>query len=363
MKFICNRATLASVMGNINSVVPSRSLRPVLQNVHLSGNADNTITISGTDLEIGMSMLLPVENLTEPQTVLVNSALLTGIVSEDTSEKVEFTVTPEGANVKTNRGEFAFAICNEEFPEIKKIEDDNFVTINGRDLQEAVERTKFAVSHSDGKYTFNGICVNFEGEKIDFASSDGNRLSLVSKQISNPKKISNLALVICKGMTELARLCGADKTADIQFAGNEMIARVGDARLVSRLLEGKFPQYRGVIPAETPLKVTLDKQELLNGLRLVGKMCTDEVRSVSLEGANGKMVLSLNSGASGSGRYELDAVIEGGEVSTAFNCGYLIDAINALKNKEVTLSFVQNGKPAIIVEGDFIHVVTPVTKG
>ena len=61
--------------------------------------------------------------------------------------------------------------------------------------------------------------------------------------------------------------------------------------------------------------------------------------------------------------YELDAAIEGGEVSTAFNCGYLIDAINALKNKDVTLNFVQNGKPAIISEGDFIHVVTPVTKG
>lgn len=363
MKFTCNRASLATVMGTINSVVPARSLRPVLQNVHLRASADNAIIISGTDLEIGMSMVLPVENLIEPQAVLVNSALLTGIISEDTSEKIEFTVTPESAQVKTNRGEFAFAISNEEFPEIKGIEDDNFVTINGKDLQEAVERTRFAVSHSDGKYTFNGICVSFKDEKIDFASSDGNRLSLVTKKIVNEKKITNLALVICKGMTELARLCGADRTADIQFAGNEMIARVGDARLVSRLLEGKFPQYRGVIPAETPLKVTLDKQEFLNGLRLVGKMCTEEVRSVSLDGANDKMVLSLNGGANGSGRYELDAAIEGGEVSTAFNCGYLIDAINALKNKDVTLNFVQNGKPAIISEGDFIHVVTPVTKG
>ena len=363
MKFTCNRAALATTMGIINSVVPARSLRSVLHNVHLCANDDNTVTLSGTDLEVGMSMKLSVENLHEKQAVLINSSLFTGIISEDNSEKVEFAFDSETARLTTDRGEFVFAVSQEEFPEIKAIDDDNFITISGSDLQEAIERTKFAVSHSDGKYTFNGICVNFTEDHIDFVASDGNRLSLVTKQIINPKKISNLSLVICRGMTELARLCAGDKTVDIQFAGNEMIARVGDARLVSRLLEGTFPLYRGVIPAETPLKVTMEKQEFLNGLRLVSKMCTEEVRSVSLDAANGKMVLSLNSGASGSGRYELEATVEGGEISTAFNCGYLIDAINALKNKDVTLNFVQNGKPVVITEGDFIHLVTPVTKG
>ena len=363
MKFLCNRAALASVMGTINSVVPARSTRPVLQNVHLRGNSDNTVTVSGTDLEIGMSINLAVEQLTDPQTVLVNSSLFTGIISEDTSEKVEFSVTADAARVQTNRGKFEFAISNEEFPEIKNIEDDNFITIKGRDLQDAVERTKFAVSRSDGKYTFNGICVNCQEDNVDFVASDGNRLSVVTKKIVNQKKIANIALVICKGMTELARLCGADKEANIQFAGNEMIARVGNARLVSRLLEGKFPQYRSVIPTETSLKATVDRQELLNGLRLVSKLCSDEVRSVSIDAANNKMVLSLNGGGGGSGIYELEAVVEGGEISTAFNCAYFIDAVNALKNNEVVLNLVQNNRPMLITEDDFIHVVTPVTKG
>lgn len=364
MKFVCDRQKLASTLSMINNVIPARSLRTVLQNVCIKGNDNNIINLLGTDLEIGVGMTVETEELSDPQTILVNSAKLTAILNEDKSEKITFETEADSVNIITQRGNFKFVTSTEEFPELKEIDDDEFISINGEDLQEAIEKTRFAVSHSDGIYAFNGICICYNGNnEADFVASDGNRLSLITKKIENPKSLSNICVVLSKGFTELARFADKKNSVDIKITKNEMIARTGNIRLVSRLLEGKFPKYLAVIPTDTPLSMKINKQEFLNGLRLVNKMCSEDVRNVNLDGYNNKLVLSISNGAVGSVRYEIDAEIIGGDIDTAFNCANLIEGISSIKSEEIIMKFVKNGKPVLLEEQDYQHMLTPVNKG
>lgn len=360
MKFSCDRSSLATVLTLVNNVIPTRTPKAVLQNLQIKPNNNNTITISGTDLEIGVAITLPVEDLKSPKSVLLNAHQLTGVITEEKSERVFFEVTKEVAKLTTERSSFEFAISDEEFPAIKKIDDDKVIVIKASDLQDAIERTKFAVAHNDGKYAFNGICISITKDEIDFVASDGNRLSLLTKKITNASKIEGLSIVITKGLIELARLANRDENINIQVTPSGIIATCGTARLMARLLEGKFPKYREVIPNDIKIKITANRQEMINGLRLLSKLCTEDSRGVHLDGVNNKLVMSVKAGVSGSGKIEIDAVITGGEVKTAYNCTYLLDMLNSFRGDEVTLKLKNNAKPMYIEEGDYLHIITPL---
>ncbi len=362
MKFTCNRVKLAEALGLVNNVIPARASKPVIQNVQIRGNSDSTITLSGTDYEIGISYNLEVENLTDPSTALISASSLVGIVQEDRSEEVTLEINEESAKMIASRGVFEFSVAlNEEFPEIRSIGTEDVIEIPGDALTDAISKTSFATARGDTRYALNGICINIQDEKADFVASDTHRLSLVSKKIKNDSKVNKQSIVITKGMQELARMASGEDVVQIQLLSNEMVAKTSRATLISRLVDGQFPRYQDVIPKETALSLTFVRDELMHGLRLVGKMSNEESHSIKIDAANDKMNISATTGSLGSGQQELDAKVEGGEISASFNFVYLIEALKSFNSSEMSMKLSNNDAPVRMDEGDYIHVVMPIT--
>lgn len=362
MKFTCNRIKLAEALSIVNNVIPARASKPVIQNVQIKGNADNTITLSGTDYEIGMSYTLEVNNLIDPSSALISASSLVGIVQEDRSEEVTFEINEEAARMIAARGVFDFSVAlDDEFPEIRSIGTDNVIEIPAAALADAIAKTSFATARGDTRYALNGICINIQDDKVDFVASDTHRLSLVSKKIKNESKVNKQSIVITKGMQELGRLAVGEDVVQIQLLSNEMIAKTSRATLISRLVDGQFPRYQDVIPKNTSINLTFVRDDLMHGLRLVGKMSNEESHSIKIDAANDHLVISATTGSIGSGKQEIDAKIEGGEISSSFNFVYLIEALKSFNSSEITMKFNNNDAPVRIDEGDYIHVVMPIT--
>lgn len=362
MKFTCSRVSLAEALSLVSSVIPTRSAKPVLQNVQIRGNSDSTITLSGTDLDIGISYTLEVENLQNPGVSLISAHKLTGVVQEDRSEEVTFEINPDSARMLTGRGNFEFSVAgDEEFPDIRGIGGENIIEIPGDALADAVGKTGFATAKGDSRYALNGICLNIRENIADFVASDTHRLSLVSKKIKNDNNISGQSIVITKGMQELARLAAGEEAVRIQISGNELIAATSRATLISRLVDGQFPRYQDVVPKESNIRLTFVREEVMHALRLVGRMSNEESHSIKFDAANEKLNISATTGSVGSGNIELDAKIEGGEISSSFNYIYMLDALKSLNSSEITLNFKSSDSPVKVEEGDYTHVIMPIT--
>lgn len=362
MKFTCSRTALASALGIVSSVIPSRASKPVLQNVQITGNSDSSITLAGTDLEIGISINLEVENLTDEITALISAHSLAGIVQEDRSENVTFEINEDSARMITPRGKFDFSVgSDEEFPEIRSIGEDKVFEIPGDALADAINKTAFATAKGDTRYALNGICINVKDDKVDFVASDTHRLSLVSKKINNIGNAEGQTIVITKGMAELARMASGEEVVKIQLAANEIIASTSRGTLISRLVDGQFPRYNDVIPTETTLELKFKRDEIIHGLRLVGKMSNEESHSIKFDAANNKINLSATTGSVGSGNQEYEAEISGGEISASFNYIYMIEALKSFNSSEIQLNFKNNDAPVKIIEGDYTHIVMPIT--
>ncbi len=362
MKFSCSRSLLADALHIVNNVIPSRATKPILQNVQIKGNDNNTLTLTGTDLEIGISIIIEINEIIDPETILVSAHTLLGIISEDKSDTLSFDIKEDVAIMTTAKGEFNFSVAiDDDFPKISEITEENTFEIPGDALTDAIGKTEFATAKGDTRYALNGICINILGDSIDFVASDTHRLSKVNKKINNINIENSKYIIITKGMKELAKLAAGEEVVKIQLFNNELIAKTSNAVIVTRLVEGQFPNYNNVIPDTTNIELEINKEEIINGLRLVGKMSNEESHSVKFDGANNKLSLSATAGNIGSGNLEYEVNITGGEVKTNFNYNYMIDALKSFNSSELMLTFKDNDTPVKIEEGDYLHIVMPIT--
>lgn len=361
MKFKCSRDALHEMLARLTSIVPLRAPKPVLQNILIQGNTDQTLTCSATDLEIGICYTLPVEALEEPSTFLVSAHCLYGIVRDDWSTTISFEVDEERMLIHTAKGKFEL-LCSvgEAFPKIKEIGTENVIDMEGATIVDGVEKTLFSTAKGDSRYALNGVHINIEEELCEFVTSDTHRLSLCKKVINNPNKTKCHAIVITKGMSELAKLADGEANVKIQITPHELIAKNSCSTMVARLVDGQFPRYREVIPTNTVITVEIDREEMLRGLRLVGRVSNQESHAIRFKAEGNKVILKAAGGETGSGEVTLEATTTGEPVEANFNYNYVMDALRVLKEAKVVFNFRTGDDPVRLDEGDFVHVIMPI---
>ncbi|GHS93653.1 DNA polymerase III subunit beta [Planctomycetales bacterium] len=392
MKFVCEREKLASALNFLNGVAPKRSNLEVQQNIYLVA-AKGTLVLSARNSEIAAAIELPLSDLSGDGSALINAEKIARAVASEKSDRLEFTIDEQKATAQTSRSKFEFALANDRFAEVPKIDRQQTVyQIAVADLRDAVNRVKNCVGNeSSGRIVFSGICLNITGDgtqsRIDFVASDGKRMAIVNKPINAVAKGTQAEIQVVvppRGLIDLLKLCDSEgrspegrspegqggvgkatetPTLDLQLNDNELLAETSSgAVFVARLLEGAYPNYRKVIPSEENITLVASRAELLDGLRLVGSFCPDgETPRVELNAANDKLVLSAESSIA-QGRTEMAVKIVGGEMKMLYNCHYLLDALTSMSGEEVTFSINNAEKPMKTVEGDFTCVLTPLSQ-
>lgn len=360
MEFSCSREALSNVMALMTDVIPSRSVKPVLQNVQITGNEDGTVTFAGTDLEIGLRVNVEVDSLRDPESVLLPAHKLFAWVRGDWAPTVHLAINDNRAELKTENGTFHLVgAAGEEFPVIQGMPEGDVLRIPAEDFCEAIKLTMFATAKGDSRYALNGVFLNIDKKNVEFVASDTHRLSLVQKKSRSAGKPGD-AIVVTKGMSSLARLAEGEEEVKLHLTSKEMIAQTSRGTVVARLVDGQFPRYREVIPKDLGIKIKANRDLLIKTVSLCGQLADEETRSVTLRSDGDILHVEVKGSEHGDGSMEVPIELEGDGVETSFNFNYLLEALKAVQEETIDLQFRDGESPMRIDSGDFTHIIMPI---
>jgi DNA polymerase-3 subunit beta len=254
----------------------------------------------------------------------------------------------------------------DEFPPLPKFKEDKKVVLPQETLKGMMKKTSFAISTDESRYVLNGIFISLKDHKMTMVATDGRRLALVDEEMDVAEKSQGEFIVPAKAVNELNRLLQDKGEVEVHYAENQASFTLKDEKgstvlIVTKLIEGNYPNYRQVIPAETKERVALVREEFLHALRRAEIMTSEKSNSVKLSFGKNRLEITANSPEVGEAKESLAINYKGPDIAIAFNPKYVIDPLNALVNDEVFLELIDELSPGVLkINGPFLYVVMPM---
>lgn len=362
MKIKVKRKNLMEAIQALQNIVPTRITLPVLANFLIETQKDS-INMTATDLDIGISKTVPAE-IQEEGKITVPAKRFSEIIKE-LPEEGEITISVKKNNSIHITYETCFfklmGIPAEEFPKIPKIEKEEALVLEQKELKNMLELTIFAVSHDESRYILNGILFDLRGKTLNLVATDGRRLSLFTKELEKP---GDLQIIIpLKTIQELNRILKEEGEIRIIQSENQICFKLEGTQIISRLIEGEFPNYKQVIPEEKRIKLRIKREPFLQAIKRASLFTTAESLSIKIEVFKDKMVISKIVPEIGEAREEIPIEYGGKELVIGFNPYYLMDVLKNLKEEEIPFELEDSDKPGVIRLPSYIHIVLPMHLG
>jgi DNA polymerase-3 subunit beta len=366
MEIKAKRGDLLATLYWTQSIVERRNTMPILANVLIECQKGD-IRVTATDLEVGVRGSVEGEVLKDGS-VTVNAKKLYEITREVPEEQVRLRRL-ENDWVEIRSGKSVFKIVGmdaREFPQFPKIDAKGLSTTPGSTVKEMIERTIFAVSTDETRYSLNGVFIE-EGEagKIRMVATDGHRLSYDERFLGSVG-LSKGVILPRKGLSELKKLLenGSDGAVSLGFKENMGLAVKERVELFMRLIDGDFPDYTKVIPKGNPNVAKVAHDELLQALRRVSILSSERYKGIKMEFDQGKLSLSASNPDLGEAVEEIAIDYDGKPITIGFNARYMIDALSVLgSDGEVEIELKDELSPSIIrkpgSEG-YLYVLMPM---
>ena len=350
--------SITTVFGAISS----KATLPILNNILIQTKGPDQIALTGTDLELGIKTYCSATVLLQGA-VTVPAKKLYEIVRELGVGEIEITVGKNNAvNIKANKSFFKIVgLEPDDFPKLPEPQAEQSFEIDRQVLRRCFSLTVFAISRDETRYTLNGALVIFKNKKARFVATDGKRLACAEKEIQGGKDISFEVIIPTKTILEVAKtIADSQGKMKVVLAQNQIIFQIDETTLISRLIEGKFPNYEQVIPKETKTKTEVDRQEFLACMKRVLVFTSQENQAVKIDFIGDKLLISSRS-PSGEAKEELPAKIIGEDLTIGFNPTYIIDVLKNLDEDKISLAMTDPDKPGLIQSGeDYLYVVMPM---
>ena len=361
MKFSVSKEKLLAGLQTVQNVVSTRTTLPILSNVLLHA-ADGQLRLTTTDLDVGVSGVIDAQ-IEKPGATTLPARRLANIVRELPAAEVQIEI--DAKNVASIRcGQSFFKILGlpeEEFPPLPKFEGAKTFTIHQKALRDALKKTSYAISTDETRYVLNGILFSFKENKLTMVATDGRRLALVDLEVEVPRSQEVEIIVPTKCVTELGRLLGDEGDVKMSVGENQIAFEIGGSLLVSKLIEGNYPNYRQVIPGEAKERITLERETFLNAVHRVSLLSSEKSNSVKLVFTKNNIEIGANTPDIGEARESLAVAYKGREFSIAFNPEFLQAPLRALPNDEIFLDLIDEMSPGVIkIQTPFLYVLMPM---
>jgi DNA polymerase-3 subunit beta len=366
MNLTISKEQIINGLQSVQNVVSTRTTLPILSNVLLRAEADR-LEFTATDLDVTVSCGVEAK-VTKAGASTVPVKKLFGIVRELSSLEIELEVDEK--NTCSVRAGASFYRINglsaDEFPPMPKFKEDKKVILPQETLKGMMKKTSFAISTDESRYVLNGIFMSLKDHKMTMVATDGRRLALVDEELDVAEKSQGEFIVPAKTVNELNRLLQDKGEVEIRYAENQASFALKDEKgstvlIVTKLIEGNYPNYRQVIPSETKERVALAREEFLHALRRAEIMTSEKSNSVKLAFGKNKLEITANSPEVGEAKETLAINYKGAEMAIAFNPKYMIDPLNALTNDEVFIELIDELSPGVLkINGPFLYVVMPM---
>ena len=367
VKLSVMQENLARGLSVVSRAVSSRSTLPVLANVLLR-TEDAGLKLTATNLEIGITYWVPGKIETDGATT-VPARLLTDLVgSLPASEKVDLEL--QGADTLHLRcGRFAThvkGIDADEFPTIQTAGERPTTRVSQKVLKHALEEVIFAAASDEARPILTGVLAKFEGSKLTLAAADNYRIAVRTIEVLDAVEAASV-VIPARALAELARiLSDTDDPVELVLAQarNQVLFHLEGIDLVSRLIDGQFPNYQTVLPATHATRAELDREELLRAVRPAALIASSSANIVKLQvgGDNGGVVVTATADV-GDYTGDVEAAIEGDATTIAFNARYLNDVLGNVQADRFALELNGPLSPGVfrpVGDDAYVHVVMPV---
>ncbi len=374
MKLVCSQNSRSTCLSLVSRAVASRPSHPVLANVLLVADPETQqVSLSAFDLSLGIQTSFPAEvevggKLTLPARLLTDivSRLPDGDITLDDGMDEE---PGEDANYLTtltcSSGRYQVrGMSAEEFPALPEVTDGETLQLPAIALLDGLRSSLFAASGDETKQVLTGIHLTINSIGLEFAATDGHRLAVVETvspdEAEPPAKSSKKGAteeqvdvtIPAKALQELTKMLErqSESAVSVTFDRSQVIFDWIDQRLISRLLEGQYPNYRQLVPKQFSHQLTVERRQFLSALERIAVLADQKNNIVKLTISNGKQQLSLSVDAPDVGRGEetIPAQISGDDLVIAFNVRYLLDGLKVLTTSEVQMQFNTATSPAIL---------------
>ena len=366
MKLTIAKDQLISGLQAVQNVVSSRTTLPILSNVLLRAEGEQ-LEFTATDLDVSISSSVEAK-VTKPGAATVPVKKLFGIVKELSAGEIEIEV--DDKNVCSVRSGASFYKINglaaEEFPPLPKFKEDKKITVSQEKVRGMMKKTSFSISTDESRYVLNGIFISLKDHKMTMVATDGRRLALVDEEVEVSEKSQGEFIVPSKAVAELNRLLNDKGMVELRYTDNQASFTLKDEKdsailIITKLIEGNYPNYRQVIPNEVKERISLSREEFLHALRRAEIMTSEKSNSVKLTFGKNNLSITANSPEVGEARESIAINYKGKEMAIAFNPKYMIDPLNALAEEEVFLELIDELSPGVVkINGPFLYVVMPM---
>lgn len=367
MKFLTTKNNILSGVQMVQRAVSSKHTLPILAGIKLSVSS-NKLLLAATDLEIGIETWVPV-NVIEEGEVVVPAKHFIEIVKRlpDTNISIKYSLETNNLIINYETSEFTIKVWPaEEFPLLPELDDECSIIIKNGLLRNMIKQTTFASSADESRPLFTGVLMEVEDEKLRLIATDTHRLTLRIGNIERSSELKPNLIIPAKTLNEINRLIkDDDEECIIKISENQASFSLANVNLISRMIEGQFPNYRQVIPKEFKTKIRIKSKALLETVERIALFTNEKDGShiIKINVDEGIMVITSQSEV-GKGYEELPILLTGEELKIAFNAKYLIDILRVIESDEISLEMSGPLSPGIIKpvgsEENYIYLILPV---
>ncbi|MDH3455795.1 MAG: DNA polymerase III subunit beta [Gemmatimonadota bacterium] len=338
MKFTITRERLHEGLAAVAATVPTKTTLPVLSNILIEATSDG-IRLSGTDLDIAVSTVVPAE-VDEDGAVTIPAKKLLEIVRELPSAAIRIASSGEQRiSLECGRSRFKLlGIPREEFPNFPPVNFEDSWTVTSGDLQKLINHVSFAASTEESRPILNGVLWELQSDIMRMVATNGHRLAKMEVPVSGSSGSADL-IVPPKALEQVRRLFGPSDEVEIAKSDNHLGFRTGGTVVFTRLIEGPYPNYDQVIPKENDRACTVEKATLASALRRVGAVASDQTHRVRLQFSGGSLKLSVSTPDLGDALDEISVTFDGDPLEIGFNATYLLEILKYMPTDEVRLTF------------------------
>ena len=361
MKIKVNKEAIIECLQKVQSVINPRNALPVLSNVLFKAEKGR-LELTATDMSLTVRATMEAE-VAEPGVTTLPAKRIFGVFRELSVDEAEMEVSDQNiASIQAGSSYFRIhGISEADYPSLPEMEDPKVFAIDQAAFRNMLKLTSYAASVDANRPLLNGVLLSFKSGKLSVVATDSRRLALVEQEVEFPADAGMDLIVPLKTVDELLRTLGESGPLKILATPKQIAFEFDGVLIVSKLVEGTYPNFRQVIPQANGERVAMERETLLTAVRRTSQLVIDAVSGVKLTFTKNKLEILATAPDIGEARETMDVKYKGPDIAISFNPAFLMDPLKALTTDEVYLDLLDDTSPGVLRSSiSFVYVLMPI---
>jgi len=364
MNIKINREVLIKPLSSVVGIVEKRQALPILSNLLLVGNA-NKLTFTATDLEMQTSLNIDTKIETDFEITISARKLFDITRALPENSELDFQINESRVNVKAGKSKFNLqTLPSKDYPLLKKNDSESVsVKLSQNKLKGLLKQVDFAMAQQDIRYYLNGLLFEIQGQKLNIVGTDGHRLSFTSAKLDDNYEKKEV-IIPRKTIMELIKLLDdSDEIVELEILNQQVTFKFGDIFIITKVIDGKFPDYNRVIPVGYENGFLIDRQMLLNAMQRASILSNEKYRGIRLVLSENNMKLITTNSEQEEAQEDIEISYNKEAIDIGFNVTYLIDVLNNIQFDQLSFTFKDSNSSCLVTipnNDDYKYVVMPM---